>query len=365
MTMLLEVAGVQYGNFSYASCEIRLDALSNTFEFIATPKRGEPLPFKGGDSCKIIVNGNTVLTGYIEVIDIAYSATQHEIHILGRDKTGDLLDSNLDQLSDTRAQITLKQLIELVIENIGANLEVVDRAAPPSFTETTDLFAVEPGTNAFAFIEKYARKRQVLLTSNGAGDVVIEKGNPQKAAGSVQNIIGATDNNVISANFTYDTTGRYNLYKFASQLNITLLNELGITDIDELVAQSGGTEDNDIRAGRQLVLISESPYSNEENGPRAQWERNIRRARGLKYSVTVPGYGVDSRDPKSDLWQINRLYQVIDDYVGKSEPMLCNRVLFELSVDKGEVTTLGFVDETTYLLDLTKPTTSESADLVV
>ncbi len=365
MTMMLEVDGVQYDNFTAASCEIRLDALSNTFSFEAVAAEGEPLPFKGGEACRVIVNDQVVLTGFIEVVEVSYNASEHTITIQGRDKTGDLLDSNINEISDLRAPITLKEIIERVILDIKADLKVIEEVATEPFDAAQDIASPEPADNAFDFIEKYSRKRQVLLTSNGDGNVVITNGSAETAAGSIQHIIGAADNNVLSSSFSFDTTGRFNVYKFASQLNPFPLNLAGETGLDSVVAQGGGTTDPGVRIGRQLVLVSENPYSDDQNEARAKWEANIRKARGLVYSVTVLGYQVDPTDPNSLLWQINKLYQVIDDYLGKSEPMLCNSVTFTLDIDGGELTSLAFVDQKAYSLELGKPQTSKTAELVI
>lgn len=365
MTIKLEVSGIQYDNFTSASCEIRLDALTNTFSFEAVAADGLPLPFKGGEACRIIVNDNVVITGFIEVVDVSYDAGDHAVTVQGRDKTGDLLDSSLDAISDLRSPITLKEIIEKVISNIDSDIEVVDEVNPPAFEEAQDIVSPEPGENAFEFIEKYARKRQVLLTSDGDGNVVITDGNPDQVPGSIQHVIGANDNNVISSSFSFDTTGRYNLYKFASQLNPTALNIAGSIGLGSIANQSGGASDIDIRTGRQLILISEAPFSDDQNESRSKWEANIRKARGLVYSATVSGYGVDASDSTSDLWQINKLYQIIDDYLGKVEPMLCNSITFTLDINSGEQTQLSFVDEQAYTLELTKPRTSETASLII
>ena len=365
MTMKLEVNGVQFDNFTAASCEIRLDALSNTFSFEAIAAEGVPLPFKGGEACKVIVNEQVVLTGFIEVVDVSYSASDHIITVQGRDKTGDLLDSNVTAISDLRAPITLKQIIEKVIADIGADIKVIEDVTTASFDSTQDIASPEAGDNAFSFIEKYSRKRQVLLTSDGDGNVVITSGSGKTATGSIQHIIGAADNNVIASSFSFDTTGRFNVYKFASQLNVVPLIFAGDTGFDSIVEQGGETFDPDVRIGRQLILVSESPFSDDQNEARAKWEANIRKARGLVYSVTVPEYQVDPIDPSSDLWQINRLYQIVDDYLGKSEPMLCNSVTFTLDVSGGELTSLAFVDEKAYSLELAKPQTSQTAELIL
>lgn len=361
MTMKLEVNGSQYENFESASCEIRLDALSNTFSFEAVAAEGDPLPFKGGDACKVIVDNEKVLTGSIEIIDVNYSANDHRIFIQGRDKTGDLLDSTLEPIPDIRAPITLKSLIEKVLSQIGLDIDVIDEVNPEIFNEAEDIASPEAGDNAFSFLEKYSRKRQVLLTSNADGNIVIASNSGENAIGAVQHVIGAEDNNILAASFTYDTTGRFNIYKFASQLNPVALNAAGETDLATVVNQSGRVLDPDIRIGRQLILVSEAPSSNDPNESRAKWEADIRRARGLVYAVTVHGYRVDNTDPNSNLWGTNKKYQIIDDYLGKQERMLCNSVTYTLDLATGEQTSLGFVDENAYTLDLTKPSTSETA----
>lgn len=342
----LEVNGVEYENFVSASCDIRLDALSNTFSFEAVAPENEPLPFKGGDSCKVSVDGETVLTGFIEVIDVSYDDDSHTINVSGRDKTGDLADSTIDTIPDISGEnLTLKLLIERVIKSLELDLQVIDEVEPEPFNVAVDIAAPEPGDNAFQFIEGYARKRQVLLTSNADGNIVIASNSETNAIGAVQHIIGATDNNVLSANFSFDTTGRFNLYKIKSSLNPTSLNNAGDTDLASLVNQRGGVFDIDIRTGRQLILISETSLSNAECERRAKWEADIRKARGLLYSATVEGFRSGN-----ELWQINRLYQIVDDFVGKEETMLCNSISFNYDLDSGSTTELGFVGRKAYTL---------------
>jgi len=377
MTIKLEVNGVQYDNFESVSCELRLDALSSTFSFAATADQGTPLPFKGGEPCSVIVDEEKVLTGSIEIVAVDYSASDHTIFIQGRDKTGDLLDSTLSPI-DIRAPITLKQLIEIVLKQIGLDIQVIDEVSPKAFTseelsdgddgdeldpfnEAEDLAAIEAGDSAFSFLEQYSRKRQVLLTSDADGNVVIATNSGESAPGALQNIIGSDDNNILAASFSFDTTGRFNVYKFVSQLNPNTLNFAGEVSLGTIVNQTGEAFDPNIRIGRQLVLVSEVPYSSAQNKTRARWEADIRRARGLIYAVTVDGYRVDPSDPDSDLWRTNKLYQITDDFLGKQEPMLCNSVTYTLDLVSGQQTALGFVDEKTYTLDLTKPKTSETA----
>lgn len=345
--MILEVNGVQYRNFVRAECEIRLDSLSNRFSFEAIAPEGVALPFKGGDICTIIVADQKVLTGAIEYIGVDYDASNHILTIAGRDKTADLVDSTIDIMDSLNAEsLTLKKVIEIVIEKIGLDIKVFDEVNPLPFNAAEDIIEAEPGQNAFNLIETYAKKRQVLLTSNSNGDIVITSNSGVAGDGAIQNILNSTDNNVIKASFTLDTTNRYKTYKLVSSLNPVASNASGSTDLALLVNQGGRVQDPDIERERQLVIVSDIPLSDEECIKRGEWEADIRRARGLSYSAVVPGYQVGVDD--GELWQINKIYQIVDDFIGKVEPMLCNSVLYSLDLESGSTTSLAFVGKDAY-----------------
>lgn len=355
--MKIEVAGKDYDNFIRASAEIRLDALSNTFLFEATSEDARPLPFKGGESCEISANGTKILDGFIEVVNVDGSAENHVIKIQGRDKTADLLDSSIADLSDLRAPITLKRIIELVIKDIGASIKVIDEVQPKPYNPSEDLAAPEPGENAFEFIEVLARKRQVLLTSNEDGDLVIAAGSGIFIPAFVQNRVRDSANNVLRYAVSYDSTGRFNVYRSVSQLNATTLNLLKILDFDSIVSQGVDKiiRDEEIREGRQMVTMSESNSSTAENERRATWEANIRKARGKVYSATVDGF----RNQTGDLWRINRLVNVDDEYAGIKAKMLVNSVTFAMNEESGRTTTLSLVESNAYSLELDEPRTEE------
>ena len=347
--MKLEVNGVSYENFLSASVEIRLDALSNTFSFAAA-STGE-LPFRGGESCRVLVEDEVVLTGFIEIVSGDYSNGDHNISIQGRDKTGDFLDSSIEAISDIRPELHLQQVIEKIINNIGADISVVDEVNPALFNKAEDLVTPESGDNAFQFVEKLARKRHVLLTSNADGNIVITRASGELINGKIKNLLGDDSNNVISASFSYDTTGRYNIYKFDSSLALVPLNNAGDTKLEDVVDQSGTVTDPDSRIGRQLILVAESPFSSGEDNDRATWEANIRRARGRVYSAVVNGY----RDLDGNLWQVNKLVPVQDTYAGIDADMLINTVTFTFDIQNGRQTVMSFVEENAYTLTLEEP----------
>lgn len=358
MTMRLEVNGQEYQGFTSTQVDLRLDALCNAFSFTAVSEEGAPLPFVGGEACRIIVDGIAVLTGTIEEVEVSYGPRDHMITLRGRDRTSDLVDSNLLAINDIRGEgLTLQGLIEEVIEQLGSDLKVVDEAGTllAPFNAAEDVTGPDLGQNAFEFIEKYSKKRQVLLTSNSAGDVLITQSSGTAVKATLQSIVGSDTNNIKEATGTYSTVNRYRNYTFASSQSFVALNSAGSTDLAEAVDQSGGTTDDDptIRDGRQFVLVPETAASSDQNIERAKWEANVRQARGRNYSAVVEGF----RNQTGDLWRINTLVSVVDEFAGINSQMLINTVSFSFDIETGSTTSLSLLPSNAYTVTLEEPKT--------
>ena len=336
-----------------------MDTLADSFTIEASSEDAQSLPFLGGESCKIFVDGERVLTGFIEKVKASGDPESHSITISGRSKPADIIDSALDSetsageiFSDLRPPISLKTVIERTIDSLGgdAKILVVDEANPDPFNEAEDLIAPEPGDNAFDFIEKWARKRQVLLTSNGDGNIVIIRGSATRIDAFLIHRVNSNDNNVISWGVDYDLTTRFNRYKMPSQHNLIAIVLAGLTSADSIVDQGGGENvvtDKNVRPGRQMVIVPEANSSDAESKKRAQWEKNIRKARSRVYSAVVDGY----RNQTGDLWRVNQLIRVDDAFAGIDSVMLVNSVEYSLTEDEGSTTDIELVNRNAYTLE--------------
>lgn len=351
MPINLEVNGTEFTNFTHASVTVALDTLANDFSFLAVLPAGEQLPFKGGEECTVIVDGELVLTGTIEDIGGSYDAGSHGITISGRDKTGDLIDSSINIMDDIRAPITLKQVIEKVIEHIGADITVIDNATPEPFNKAEDIVSPKPGDNAFSFIEGYAQKRQVLLTSNAEGNIVITNSQATSGGGVLQNAVKAEINNILAATWSYTTSGLFNKYVQKGQLDPVALDFGESKSDDGVVSQEGETLDANIREGRQLVMVSDKGFSRAQLQTRAEWSKKIRQARSVTYSCTVQGF----QNSGNVLWKLNTLVPVFDAFADIDRELLVNTITFSYGIETGSVSSLGFVEANAYELQLTEP----------
>jgi prophage tail gpP-like protein len=348
--MKIIVNNKRYRGWSTASVSNRLDALSDTFSFNAVKKPGIPLPFKGGEDCQVEVDGEIVLTGFIEVVDVDGDSTSHNIELTGRDRTGDILDSKLSKGIEVTTSTTLKIIIEKALINIGSSIEVIEEFTPTPFKKVDDLESGEDGETVWNFIESLARKKQVLLSSNSLGNLVITRSSGNEIDASIRHRVGDINglNNVKSYSYSYDSTGRYNVYRISTQQNPNTIINAGDIKNEELVHQSVSILDNEIRKGRQLALVAENTGSSLRD--RAIWEQNIRNARGNVYSATVQGY----RNQTGAIWKTNTIVRVHSDYAGIDSRMLINAVEFVLDIEGGRSTVLSFINKNSYTLELSK-----------
>lgn len=358
MTLSLVINGVPYTDFTSIHISKSLDDMTGTFRFEVVDPISPTFPIKTGDSCTVSLSGTHIIEGFIDCISGHYSSGSHSLLIKGRDRTSDLVDSTVGGSLSFSSNISLKSLIEktldsLKIENIQVINEVKD--LKPFSQEELDSIAVKPGKSAFHFLEMYARKRQVLLTTDNLGSIIITRNFDRTLDSHVINLLNNNSNNVLSARFSYDVSKRFNRYVFRSQQNpVSLVYTDGAetphpTTAESMASQVNFVEDVDIREGRTLNIISESSSSKEILLKRAFWEGNIRRCRGLSYSPTLQGFFANS---SGEIWKLNRLISVSDVFASIQAMMLINRIVFEQDLKSGSRTTLSLVDKDSYKVKL-------------
>ncbi len=360
----IEVGGVPFLDFTDAQVSFAVDTLTRGFEFTSTnvPENGKiTFPFKRGNLCKILVDGEVVLTGFIETIQGSGNVRSHNLRIAGRGLSADLLDCQLYQPDElTAGSLTIADIIRSVLRNLQLNLTVIDNVNPPPFNEAEDIVSPKEGMQAFDLIEQYARKRQVLISENSSGDIVIANATPNQVNFQLTNLVENSTNNVIRYSFRQSDTQLYSRYIVVGAQD-AVVNALGINqlladfDIAPLVFQTSEAilpiVDTNIRGSRQMVEIMGTGYSSNQCNDRAKWSRRIRLARARSYSATVQGY----RDFDGNLFDINTLVNVQDAYSDISRQQLVNSVTFSYGKN-GSLTNFGLLEPDSYLSTVEEPT---------
>lgn len=347
--MKIEVKGKQYSGFLAMTAKTTIDTLCNSFSLQSGPGVNAKLPFSIDDECVIYVDGEPIITGFIEIITGYGDVDSAVLNAIGRDKTCDLLDSSIGTLSDIKPPMSLKRVVELVIQHIGADIDVQDMAGA-FFEQGEDLLAPEPGDNAFEFLEKAARKKSVILSSNSEGNVVLYSANAKTIRAGIINKPSDPGHNVLTYNFEYNKTERFNRYETVGNMNVNLLQLLGKIQPSKVVDQRGHVTDKAVREGRQFVIARENSGGTTTMGNRATWESDFRRARSRKYNAVVSGY----RNQAGDIWTPNTIIKVVDERANIDDYMLINSVTFRFDQD-GRKSEVELINKDAYKLKISEP----------
>lgn len=341
----LQVNSVAYSDFTEATFTESMDNFSSEFMFMAVSDYRKAFPFVVGDTCSVFIDGTKKLTGYIDVISGSYTSDTHEIIIQGRSKISDLIDSQLESPITIVGSVTLQAFTEIILNSAG--ITGVEVTAPDGLKPLKDVESFAPGESAYEILETYARKLQVLLTSNENSNIVYARNSGISAGVSIIN--NGPDSNIKQASFTTDHSGRYNKYIIMAQQNpVGILSGISAEEVAD--QNSAPVLDTAIRTSRKLIMISEIASNREKAKERAQWEADIRRSRSVQYNATVQGHSHEN-----GVWSKNTLVDVDDIYAGIRNQRLINSLSFTYSLERGSETVIGTMDKNAYTLNLFEP----------
>jgi len=359
-SMSLEVNGITYDGFTSASASKSMIDICGAYSFnISVFNDLEKFPIKLRSECRVLVNGQPFITGYVEAINVDYSSNEHQIAISGRDKTCDIVDNTIGNDLTFSAGISLQNIIKKTLKSFG-----LDNSITVSSTVDLDVFdstelgniSSQIGETAFDFIEKYAKKRQVLIMSDGDGNIVLTRvtGNEHKLNTVLTSSLNY-QSTILNASITYDDTKRFHKYILSAQKNVMsgIVEDVSAVDNKTIVSMSAIAYDKDIRPTRIYNLLQHDDSYNSQSDlqERAQWESNHRMASGFKYSAVVQGFS-PINDPQL-IWQPNMLVIVNDEYCNiPGQLLLIKSVSFKYDVSGGSTTTLELIDKDGYSVDV-------------
>lgn len=350
--IVIEVDGGRFDGWEHVSVSKSIENLCGHFSFIGTASKLTEFPVKVGQECQIFVNDVLFMTAWVEKIDIELSAFNHVITISGRDITNDVVDSQLGHI-DFNPNTNLKSMTEKVLQLLNLNnIKVIDNFNLKNFTDIeTDAL----GMPAFKFLESYAKKRQVLLSTNGEGDIVFIR-----AGFTVNNTVLSmkedTAATLLKAHVAYDDSKRFNEYECIGQQNTgsgaDFITKKSPKDASSIEAK---IFDNEIRDSRKYVFQPEENGTTGDNEGRALWEANYRKSNAMIYNATVQGF-----KPLSDdgLWDLNTLVQVVDDFsnIGDTQSiLLITEIEYIEDLNEGTITNLKLMNRESFTTIVNQP----------
>lgn len=359
----LEVNGIKYEGFTDIAVTRNIETISGSFSFSATSDEVVLFPIKSGDACKVWIANTLVINGYVETVGVSYDYNAHGITISGRDRTCDIIDSTIVGTKEFQG-LSLISIIQKVLADHGlSDIKVINQAGDITEVFTDSDPASSPiSQTLFEFIETYARKRQVLLTTDGEGNIVLARSATATSSVNLENRVNGQFNNIKSARVNYDFTKRFYKYTLQSQQNPSASGLAFGADVsyENVAVQTGFALDNNVRASRITEIISETSDANVNLTRLAIWTKNLARARSTEYECTVQGYHYDGGE--TEVWKPNILVKVVDEFANINATLLIKAVEYKLSLGEGSTTTITLVDADSYTLQLKVDSATQKAN---
>ena len=291
----LRVAGVYYGGWKSLRVTRSIEQLAGTFELEITerwPGALQRRPIRPGEPCQLLLDRVPVITGYVDTLMVDVDATRHTLRVSGRDKTGDLVDCSAAYKTGQWHKVKIDQLARDLLKPYDIKL-VID--AGVDIGSALDSFSIQEGESVFECLERAARLKALLLTSNPEGDLVITR------AGTRRLDFGLVEgDNIKAARGEFSWKERFSSYTVKGQ------GRLGAEGDSMHSAATAKIADELITRPRPLIVLAEAHSKNAALRDRAEWERNVRRGRSARGSITVQGWV----DPDGNIWQPNTVVPV-------------------------------------------------------
>lgn len=320
----LRVNGREFGGWKSARVTRTIEALCGSFELGLTDRwsgQAEPWPIREEDECELLLDGEVVISGYVDARRVSLGPEERTLSVSGRDRAADLVDCSA--------------VLGTTWEFLGANVLTLAGALAKPFGIAVTMQAgvvpkpvaklsVDPGDTAFEALERACRAAGVLPVSDGRGGVVLTRAGTARAATAL-----VEGENILGASFDYDSSGRFARYLVTGQRQGT------DEDYGEAAAMVQGTaRDATVRrAARVLMVRAESGITPELARQRAEWEAKVRAGRAEAGRVTVQGW----RQGNGALWPVNALVAMRSPACGVDGELLITEATSR--IDSGGTTT--------------------------
>lgn len=312
--VVLLVNGTRYAGWEEIDVQRSMRAISGRFSLMVSerfPDNPARWEVSQGAACELLLDGQTVITGFVDTRQASFSSSSHTVSVSGRDRSADMVDSAPEIGTYELAGLTALQVAQRLARPFNVPI-----SSAVSGLKTLERFDIQPGETAFESVSRACQMSAVLPIPQGDGSVVLEREGRARASTELRE-----GQNILTASLKKSDEQRFHRYIVAGQHfgSDTLFGEEAATPRAEAT-------DPNIRRSRVLYLRPSGNLSAAQAQDRANWEAANRAAAGIEVGVTVQGWA--QRDGR--LWQINRVVRIVCPTLSIDADMLIVSVTFTL-----------------------------------
>ena len=330
--LVLRIQGTDYGGWTSVRVRRSVEEAASAWACEVSerwPGQSQPWPIKPLDACEVLLDGQRVLTGWVDVYAPAFDAHTHRVEVRGRSRTADAVDSSIEIDSGQLQGLTVQQIAERVLKPLGITV----RYDAPVNDTVPDL-QVQPGETPHALLERLCRMQGVLVTDDPDGHLVLTRPGAGRASGKL-----VQGQNIVAASAELDWTNRASTY-------ITRAHNRNPDDApdwdpeaagdgedagagdggddggdgdtgtpgtnDTLVSPSGSATDPAVTRTRVVILYGEHVMDAKQAALRAEYEKRRRIGQSQRARVTVQGW----TQPDGTLWRAGDTVPITAPWLG-------------------------------------------------
>lgn len=319
----LETGGLRFGGWTGVSASRSMEATAGSFSFTASEKSpADPLgrPILMGDSAVVRIGETALITGHIDQIGPEYDGNTHTIRVGGQSKTTDLVACSATHEPGEWRDRKLEQIAAELTKPFGIKVRAEISTGLPFST-----FKLEPAETVHGAIVRAAGHRAILVTDNGAGDLVLTRVGLSRAGVELRK-----GDRILRARGSFSDRDRFSIY--------TVMGQRRSTDSDgddPQIQVSAEVKDLSVTRFRPLDILAEEPGDVGSYRDRAKWEATTRQGRALRATLIVQDW-----EHPGGLWLPNQRVNVDDAWLGIRREMLITGVTWILD-EQGRRTELS------------------------
>lgn len=280
-TVALKVGDKLYAGWTEVSVTRGLDAASGQFTLSLAHKDDaaapEPFPVKAGDRCQLLIGGNPVVDGWVDVARMDGDGSDHRISLIGRDRTGDLADCSAIHKPGSWTNVKLEAIAAELAKPFGIGV-----SAKVSTGAAIRKFALQQGESPQAAIERLLRFRGLMAVPTASGDLEIVKADEGAPVATLE-----YGRNILSWAVTHDHSQRFSRYVVKGQAaGDDHANGKAVSAI------RGEASDAGVTRYRPLLIVAEEQGDRGSAGTRAAFEAGVRAGKALTADITLLGWRV-------------------------------------------------------------------------